>query len=403
MHIFSRIFLFTWLLYVSSSSCFQKIDSFFEAADRLIMADENTLVLFDVDYTITMPGSPMLWPKIAKVHAQWLQELYASTFKKSNKSEEYLRSIWQDQEIPAVVEADVVTIIKTLQNRNVPVFALTAIMTGSHYTIPSLPEWRFKKLQQIGIDFRNDEFPDIIFNEFPDVNGYYPIFYQGILCTALATKGEVLGAFLDRMQWKPSRVIFFDDNLTRLEEVKIEMEKRAIPFIGYHYHGVDYMEGKLDKPVAAFQLNYLVEHEKWIMEDEARILLKQQLNTRPPHFYSKEIKVNETFTIYSEVESPGSGLNNFWQPDDHWKLISYPQEAFTLVEESSMAPDGCGGNLLQHWILYARKSGTFELTFKRYSQIETIPVEILDATWLGWLIGLEISLKQMMQKLIRII
>ena len=89
-------------------------------------------------------------------------------------------------------------------------------------------------------------------------------------------KGSVLGAFLDRTPWEPDLVIFFDDSMKRVEQVAEEMKKRNIPFYGYYYKGADFVSGELDKEVAAFQLNYLVEHEKWLSEEEARALIAQQ-------------------------------------------------------------------------------------------------------------------------------
>lgn len=252
----------------------RKIHSFRQASQVLASADHSTLVLFDVDATITVPGSPMLWANVIKNHSQWLEQLYDEVFKKSERSKEYLQSIWQDQEIPALVESDIVHIIANLQERKVPVFALTAIMTGSHYSISSLTEWRYAKLKQVSIDFTHEDFSDHVFTNLPVHNEQYPLFYKGILFSTVVSKGDVLGAFLDRIEWEPTLVIFFDDNLMRVQEVESEMTKRKIPFIGYHYHGIECLADRLDKEIAAFQLNYLVQHEHWITEDEASILLK---------------------------------------------------------------------------------------------------------------------------------
>ncbi len=155
--------------------------------------------------------------------------------------------------------------------------SLTALKTGSSFTIPSLPEWRFNKLKELGIDFSKANFPDMIFNVLPqDDDGSYPLLYHGILCTSTSSKGHVLVAFLDRAKWKPDLVIFFDDSMKRVEQVAEEMHKRGIPFQGYQYNGAEFMPGELDKKVAEFQLKYLVEHEEWLSEEEARALLAQQ-------------------------------------------------------------------------------------------------------------------------------
>lgn len=46
-------------------------------------------------------------------------------------------------------------------------------------------------------------------------------------------------------------------------------------FYGYQYNGAEFVPGELNKEVAAFQLKYLVEHEEWLSEDEARVFLSQ--------------------------------------------------------------------------------------------------------------------------------
>ena len=273
-----RFFLsMTCILFaINTAGDIRKIHSFGQASEVLASVDHGTLVLFDVDATITVPGSPMLWANVIKIHGQWLEQLYDEVFKKSARSKEYLQSIWQDQEIPKLVESDIVHIIANLQERQVPVFALTAIMTGSYYSIPSLPEWRYAKLKQVTIDFKHEDFSDHIFTNLPMYDEQYPLFYKGILFSTVVSKGDVLGAFLDRIEWEPTLVIFFDDNLMRVQEVESEMNKRKIPFIGYHYHGIECLTDKLNKEIAAFQLNYLVQYERWIMEDEAYMLLKTE-------------------------------------------------------------------------------------------------------------------------------
>ena len=66
----------------------------------------------------------MLWPQIISEHNDWLQQAYESFFSKSQRSKEYLQSIWQDQESPpTIVEPCVIHYISELQKRKVPVFA----------------------------------------------------------------------------------------------------------------------------------------------------------------------------------------------------------------------------------------------------------------------------------------
>ena len=254
----------------------RQINSFIQAADVLNSADENTLVLFDVDDTLIVHASVLFRPKTFNNDPsdRWLKELTSTVFANTKKPVHYYLSILESQEVRLLIEKSIIQTIASLQKRGVKVLALTALWTGAYFTIPSVPEWRFNQLKELGIDFSKTRFPDMIFTELPADEDHFPMLYHGILCTIQASKGLVLTTFLDRVKWRPNQVIFFDDSMERVESVAREMQKRRIPFQGYLYKGVDFVPGELDKEVANFQLKYLVQHEKWLTEGAARALLR---------------------------------------------------------------------------------------------------------------------------------
>ena len=53
----------------------------------------------------------------------------------------------------------------------------------------------------------------------------------------------------------------------------------SIPFQGFVYLGAEYVPGELSKELAEFQLNYLVEHEDWITEEQALLLMNNNNTT----------------------------------------------------------------------------------------------------------------------------
>lgn len=177
------------------------------------------------------------------------------------------------KEIPLVIEPSIVATIQSLQDRGIKVLALTDLLTGSQDQISFLPEWRSAKLQEVGINFSKANIPDKVFSQLPERDGTHPMLYRGILCTNHESKGIVLGAFLDYMDWKPSHVIFFDDTLSRVDEVAQEMCKRDIRFSGYNYLGAEYVPGELEKDVAILQFQYLAEYETWLSDTLARDIL----------------------------------------------------------------------------------------------------------------------------------
>lgn len=277
LFIVSTFFLIQHFWYAQKN--IQYIDSYAQVNNIFAEADSDTLILFDVDQTLIEPASMLFRPKTVENEAYrpWLIDLVSRVYGKSNKPEEYYGSIWRVKEIPLLIEPNIVSIIQSLQDRGVKVVALTALKTGSDYTIPSLPEWRYDQLKKLGIDFGRIGLPDIIFDELSEKNGNYPVLYHGILCTNGVSKGDLVVAFLDRIQWRPSKVVFFDDNEARVKDVERAMQERSIPFQGFVYLGAEYMPGELNKEVAEFQLNYLVEHEDWITEEQALLFMSNNI------------------------------------------------------------------------------------------------------------------------------
>jgi len=254
-----------------------KIDSFSQVAHELQNADKNTLVVFDVDDTLIVPESKILWPKVQEANKEWVDQWFEECAKNTPppELEKYYGAIQMLKEKPVLIEPEIVEIIRNLQERGIKVIALTAIDTGKRSIIPSMAAWRFKTLQTVGIDFSKTNVSNMVFNELPlGMDGNPLVLHNGILFSSVVPKGVVLGAFLDRMKWKPERVIFFDDSIKHIKSVAQEMDKRSISFYGYEYLGSQYLAGELDKEAIALQRSHLIKHEEWLTEDEARAMLK---------------------------------------------------------------------------------------------------------------------------------
>jgi hypothetical protein len=214
--------------------------------------------------------------QIKEKHQHWLNSLVEDTFKSATKPVDEYFVHWMIKEVPLIIEQSIVSTIKSLQNRGVKVLALTNLSTGLFSKIKSLPEWRYKKLKILDIDFHRVHLPDIEFTQLPKNNGTYPVLYHGILATNHESKGRVLGAFLDYMHWKPSKIIFFDDAKKRIDEVAQACCERNIPFIGYQYLGAEYIIHELNPEVAKLQFKYLIDNEDWLSDEEASIILKKK-------------------------------------------------------------------------------------------------------------------------------
>lgn len=134
-----------------------------------------------------------------------------------------------------LVEEKMIEVIKNLQERKVKVMALTAVGASRE-----LRRWRVRNLNQIGLDFSTSfDLQEVEFYKLPYCRNIYSAFYQGVLCTAHNPKGSVLIAFLSTIDWRPAKVIFFDDQFSRCVDVAHEMAEYNIPVQCYWYQAAD--------------------------------------------------------------------------------------------------------------------------------------------------------------------
>lgn len=248
-----------------------------EAKKELDRADQHTLVLFDVDdtltYNINVPFQP--WFFKTKIGKKFHTEV-GKHFQSKDDSRMYRKRFrahrmrtFTDQPL----EPEIIHEIKKLQNRGVPVIALTRMNTGSlgRTLIPSLPKWRYEKLQKVGIDFSSSfKQQEVVLTKLVSYADRHPVFYKGILLTDMFPKGKVLGEFLDVMKLKPKKVIFFDDRIRFIRSVEKEMYKRNIAFSGYAYRAIDELPQTFDQKILDYQLKHLKEHDEFISDEKAR-------------------------------------------------------------------------------------------------------------------------------------
>lgn len=175
-----------------------RITSIVQIEQELQAADQTSLVVFDIDNVLLM-------------------------------TTDHCEARFTSQFIP--VENKTVAIVKNLQERHVPVIALTA--SGTTFEIC---RWRIGNLQQIGLDlsgsFLSQEF---CLDQFYYFYGCCPVFSQGILCAGRVPKGQALTAFLDKVEWKPSKVIFIDDLYLNCMHVYAQLVSCGIPVQCYWY------------------------------------------------------------------------------------------------------------------------------------------------------------------------
>ncbi|MBI2706831.1 MAG: SEL1-like repeat protein [Proteobacteria bacterium] len=149
--------------------------------------------------------------------------------------------IYRDESLPPVLtESFTPTLIRNLQEKGIKTIALTNSMTFLNPGDSSQEEFRYKELLKVGIDFSKSFQDFFIFNNLPLFEGHYPLLSKGIIYTNTIPKGEVLSAFLEKMKdsLKPSLIIFFDDRLHNILDIKKVAEEKNIKYIGFFYNRI---------------------------------------------------------------------------------------------------------------------------------------------------------------------
>lgn len=274
------------LLFLPACSLFEsnikEIDSLSQANSELASADQGTLVVFDMDDTLIEPEEKifhLIYRNIndfAPSDTDFIKQLrhkFEKIATEKNDSE-YLNKLTcavfaKTKFIP--VEQQATTIVKDLQTRGIKVVALTASNAGRFIGIERMEKWRQSNLNQVGLDFSASfNVKEIIFDSLKKMFGFYPVFYNGILCAAGNPKGKVLAAFFEKIGWKPKKVIFFDDGYHHCKSVSAEMMALSLPVQCFWYRAAYKRKIKLDHDVVKAQLDHWIEHEEFLNENEVR-------------------------------------------------------------------------------------------------------------------------------------
>ncbi len=236
--------------------------------------NENSLVIFDVDETLITPVDNFFHMK-----SWWQKFLFCLDyvwltwdFRFDEKFIWYYNYALFNCKWRLVGE-ETPQLIKDLQRKGVTVVALTGCITGEHGNIPVVEDWRINQLKKFGIDFSSAFPKNNYFVLDEKFESPFPVFKDGIIfaniCpkTASRTKAPVLIEFLEKINFKPNKIIFVDDGLKYLEETADEMKRLDIPFIGLHYIDADKFLTDVDMKVARKQLRNLIHNRKWL-DDE---------------------------------------------------------------------------------------------------------------------------------------
>lgn len=246
----------------------------------IVSADQTTLVLFDVDDTLIACKDVVLRPSSEGLVNRFLLE-HARHINETKLQELYSKMLLARK--AECINHETISIISSLQKRGIPTIALTAADAERLGVIESLAHWRIDELKGFGYDF-SSAFSDhgtIKFSKHENKTSH-PLFMKGILFSSNHPKGDVLEAFLKKINWSPKKIIFIDDKLAYLQSVEQAAKRMGIEFHGFHY-SEHLQPSKLDEGLALFQLKHFLENEVWLSDAEAMQKMNLSLTKEEVH------------------------------------------------------------------------------------------------------------------------
>lgn len=199
--------------------------SFFSKSD-------NCWIIFDVDYTLTMPEI-VFEEKSYGISKKNMMEALSDISNDKSFDRTYSSSIFLSRRL---IDENAPEVIAELKKNGAKVFALTAALGKD-----SLRQLRFDRLKKMGVDFSDSfDFSEVLLDDIPPFLGYRARYSNGILYAngehgPNCNKGFVLTSFMNKIGQKPTHIVFIDDRKKNLEDLQKTFENSEIKFFGILY------------------------------------------------------------------------------------------------------------------------------------------------------------------------
>ncbi len=268
-----------------------KISNFILLKEAIGRANQDTLVIFDVDHVLIMPTDEYtlnrhpyrkeLWQAIEnRISKEEWKELYGITASKAK---------WR------LVDPEIMNIFAELKIRKIPTMALSSIYTGKFGVIDSIEDWRVKHLHDLGFDFSTlTPIKTDLYAKQLEENDGVPILKSGVMLTAQIDKAKMLEHVLLQSNYRPKTIIFVDDMLNNIESLENLSRKMKIEFYGFHYTAVSQMPLPIiNKETEKLRFQILEQDHEWLTHKE--MAERNLIHITPPN----------NFNIQTASHNPG--------------------------------------------------------------------------------------------------
>lgn len=239
----------------------------FEVKEAIKHLPQDTIILVDIDDTIITPKSTTFR---ARPYNQIIDDIKKNKDQYHNYTE--IVSNWRLQRKVMLLNEQWPEILESLKSM-FQVYGLTKMDTGSFGNIPLIEEWRYQELKSLRIVFSNN----ISFSKY-NINSKEknrPVFYQGIFITGNASKADTIEVYKEGL--KTSNIVMIDDRADHLKDIETFCRKESINFTGILFKGLEVLADKPNPAIHDLQKEYLINHAKWLEDEEALKMLQSKL------------------------------------------------------------------------------------------------------------------------------
>lgn len=241
---FSIITLVALIICPHLSARIIETDQLHDVLIHLDEANEDTLIIFDIDNTLAAPAHEL-------GSDQWFTHMYKKKMAEGmsvNEAIDAVLPLYYSIHFSIMLEPveEIGTyLVRNLQAQGIKVIALTARSLPLMYRT-------IQQLAHIGIDFSCANFVD---GELSLDLALPSKYKNGIVFCGNNDKGYVLLHFFDLVGFHPRKVIMVDDKLKNIAAVEKALEERGIEFVGLRYSRVDNKVENFDDAAADMQLH----------------------------------------------------------------------------------------------------------------------------------------------------
>lgn len=226
--------------------------------------EPETLLILDIDDTLLIPTQTLgtdVWFRYRLDQNKKIEPDFSKALHRAISEWEAIRHITKVK----IVEEGTDEIIKKLQQKNIPIMALTT--QGLE-----LASCTVNHLHSLNIDLSKTA-PSQDHHYFTNKQGI--LYRYGILFTSGTQKGIALFKLLEQIDFKPKHIVFINDKDTHIREVEIIAEEKGIDFIGLRYSYCDDRVNSFRKEIAEIQWKHST-FDNILTDEEAEEILRVQ-------------------------------------------------------------------------------------------------------------------------------